>query len=189
MVDFCGLPYIDIRVSFNSFIPASLNEKISEKLVNYYISHLSDDPSKHDKVEFDIVFSCYTLDLPQRIEILKEYGFAEAEVKQVMNALRDLTNNIIGYETGLWRKDYAKIKILEKRYSEIDGSNMADIEKIYWFIEDCKRYGTLPFAGLARAAFIAVQLLKSMVSTDITSDKEYHQFMNGVSTVSSNMGI
>lgn len=35
MVDFCGLPYIDMRVSFNSFIPAELEEDLSEKLVNY----------------------------------------------------------------------------------------------------------------------------------------------------------
>ena len=30
MVDFGGLPYIDIRVSFNSFIPAGLEETVSE---------------------------------------------------------------------------------------------------------------------------------------------------------------
>ncbi len=188
MVSFCGLPYIDIRVSFNSFIPAGLDEKISEKLVNYYISCLESDPSKHDKVEFDIVFSCYTLDLPQRAGILEKHGFTKDEVKQVLDALKNLTNNIIDHETGLWRKDYDKIKILEKRYGSIVSSSMPDIEKIYWLVEDCKRYGTLPFAGLARAAFIAVQMLQSMVTQGIISDDGYQQFMNGVSTVSSNMG-
>ena len=34
------------------------------------------------------------------------------------------------------------------------------IEKVYWLLEDAKRYGTLPFAGLARAGFIAVQNAK-----------------------------
>lgn len=188
MVSFCGLPYIDIRVSFNSFIPAGLDEKISEKLVNYYISSLEADPSKHDKVEFDIVFSCYTLDLPQRARVLEKNGFTSGEVQQVLDALRNLTNNIIDHETGLWRRDYEKIKILEKRYGEVVSSSMTDIEKIYWLVEDCKRYGTLPFAGLARAAFIAVQMLQSMVSEGIISCEEYQQFMNGVSTVSSNMG-
>ncbi len=188
MVSFCGLPYIDIRVSFNSFIPANLDEKISEKLVNYYINCLEADPSKHDKVEFDIVFSCYTLDLPQRAEVLRNHGFEESEIKQVLDSLRDLTNNIINHETGLWRRDYEKIKILEKRYGEVVSSSMPDIEKIYWLVEDCKRYGTLPFAGLARAAFIAVQMLQSMVAEGIISGEEYQQFMNGVSTVSSNMG-
>lgn len=187
MVDFCGLPYIDIRVSFNSFIPAGLDEAISEKLVDYYIGRLVEDPSKHDKVEFDIVFSCYTLDLPERIQILGEYGFTEDEIACIVEALRDVTNRIINHKTGLWRKDYAKIGILEKRYAKILGSDMGDIEKIYWLLEDCKRYGTLPFAGLARAAFIAVQMLQSMVAVGIISPEEYQRFMNDVNTVSSSM--
>ena len=187
MVDFCGLPYIDIRVSFNSFIPAGLDKAVSEKLVNYYIERLVEDPSKHDKVEFDIVFSCYTLDLPERIQVLREYGFTEDETGQIVESLRDVTNRIINHKTGLWRKDYEKIGILEKRYDGILGSDMGDIEKIYWLLEDCKRYGTLPFAGLARAAFIAVQMLQSMVATGIISPEEYQQFMIDVNTVSSNM--
>lgn len=188
MVSFYGLPYIDIRVSFNSFIPASLDEKISEKLVNYYIDRLVDDPSKHDKVEFDIVFSCYTLDLPERIKVLSGYGFTDREIQKITDALRNVTNGIIDHKSGLWRQDYAKIHTLEKRYAGIVDSNMPDIEKIYWLLEDCKRYGTLPFAGLARAAFIAVQMLQSMVNTGILSSKEYQEFMNDVNTISSNMG-
>jgi len=188
MVSFCGLPYIDIRVSFNSFIPASLDEKISEKLVDYYIDRLVDDPSKHDKVEFDIVFSCYTLDLPKRIKMLREYGFTDREIQEITDALRDVTNGIINHKNGLWRQDCEKIHTLEKRYAGIEDSNMPDIEKIYWLLEDCKRYGTLPFAGLARAAFIAVQMLQSMVNIGILSAKEYQEFMNDVNTVSSNMG-
>lgn len=188
MVDFGGLPYIDIRVSFNSFIPADLEETVSEKLVDYYMDRLTEDPAKHDKVEFDIVFSCYTLDLPERIKVLGEYGFAGDEICRIVDALRDVTNRIINHRTGLWRKDYEKIGVLEKRYGEIMGSDMGDIEKIYWLLEDCKRYGTLPFAGLARAAFIAVQLLQSMVTAGIISREEYQQFMNDVDTVSSNMG-
>lgn len=187
MEDFCGLPYIDVRVSFNSFIPAELDEEISEKLVNYYIEKLHEDPTKHDKIEFDIVFSCYTLDLPERIHTLGEYGFTEEEINKIVDSLRSITNRIINHKTGLWRKDYAKIEILEKRYRKILDSDMNDIEKIYWLLEDCKRYGTLPFAGLARAAFIAVQILRSMVSDGIISKEDYQLFMNDVETVSSAM--
>lgn len=187
MVEFCGLPYIDVRISFNSFIPAELDESISEKLVNYYIERLEKDPSKHDKVEFDIVFSCYTLDLPKRIQVLKEYAFTEEEIEAIVVSLRNITNRIINHDTGLWRKDYEKIMVLEKRFDDIMSSDMEKIEKIYWLLEDCKRYGTLPFAGLARAAFIAVSLLQSLVSESILSEKDYELFMAGVETVSSNM--
>ncbi len=187
MVDFCGLPYIDVRVSFNSFIPAELDEEISRKLVDYYLNRLLENPQKHDKAEFEIVFSCYTLDLPERIQILQNYGFSQEEVEKILCSLRNVTNQIIDYKGGLWRKDAEKIKILEQRYETVLNSNMGKIEQIYWLLEDCKRYGTLPFAGLARAAFIAVQILQSLVSGGIISEHDYELFMNGVNSVSSGM--
>lgn len=189
MVDFCGLPYIDVRVSFNSFIPADLDEGISEKLVDYYLERLIQNPEKHDKAEFEIVYSCYTLDLPERIQVLREYGFTGEEIEKILVSLRNVTNQIIDYEGGLWRKDAEKIQILEQRYEEILDSDMGEIEKIYWLIEDCKRYGTLPFAGLARAAFIAVQILQSLVACEIISRHDYELFMSGVNSVSSGMSV
>lgn len=189
MVDFCGLPYIDVRVSFNSFVPAELEQDISEKLVDYYLERLAADPSKHDKVEFEIVFSCYTLDLPERIKVLEKYGFSDREIQRIVESLRNITNRIMEHESGLWRKDLEKISILEKRQRDILDSNMGDIEKIYWLLEDCKRYGTLPFAGLARAAFIAVQMLLSLVNCGVISEKDYELFMAGIQTVSSGMNM
>lgn len=187
MVDFGGLPYIDVRVSFNSFIPAGLEEELSEKLVNYYLDRLAENPAKHDKAEFDIVFSCYTFDLPERIQILGEYDFSEEEINKIIDALRDVTNNIIDHKSGLWRKDYGKIQILNKRYTQIMESSFSNLEKVYWLLEDCKRYGTLPFAGLARAAFIAVQILQSLVACEIITKADYESFMSEVNTVSSDM--
>ena len=99
-------------------------------------------------MEFDIVFSCYTLDLSERIGCLSGYGFSEEEINAIMLSLRDVTNRIIDTDTGLWRKDYEKIHILERRYDEIVNSGMNETEKIYWLLEDCKRYGTLPLRGL-----------------------------------------
>lgn len=187
MVDFAGLPYIDVRVSFNSFVPAELEEELSEKLVNYYINRLMENPQKHDKAEFEILFSCYTLDLPERIQILNKYGFTEKEIQKISNALRNVTNHIIDHKNGLWRKDYEKIQLMHKRYDEIMESRMEDIEKVYWLLEDCKRYGTLPFAGLARGAFIAVQILRSLTACGILTESDYELFMNEVNTVSSGM--
>ena len=62
------------------------------------------------------------------------------------------------------------------------------IENIYWLLEDAKRYGTLPFAGLARAGFIAVQILRSLVDVGIFTKDDHAQFMSNVSTVSKRMG-
>jgi adenylylsulfate kinase-like enzyme len=67
LMSFHGLPYIDVRVSFNSFLPRDMQPDLAERLVNYYIERLLAQPTLHDKVEFEIIFSCYTLDLPERL--------------------------------------------------------------------------------------------------------------------------
>ena len=51
-------------------------------------------------------------------------------------------------------------------------SKMYSIDKIYWFVEDCKRYGTYPFAGFARCGFVAIELLNSLVENNIISDDQ-----------------
>jgi glutamine kinase len=187
LVNFCGLPYIDVRISFNSFIPKDLDESLADRLVNHYLNSLLRNPNNHDKVEFEVIFSCYTLDLPQRIIELNKFGFSKEECNEILDKLHKLTQGIICDENGLWKKDIAKLDELKSRQEVINNSDLTIVEKIYWLIEHCKRYGTLPFAGLARAGFVAVQLLKSMVKTEVLSENEYEKFMRTVKTVSSRM--
>ena len=187
MPHFFGLPYIDVRLSFNSFIPSDLSEGIAGRLVDYYIDRLLAEPMLHDKVEFEIVFSCYTLDLPQRLERLADVGFSTRERTEIANSLRHLTNRIIHPKEGLWRNDASKIEILNTRRDALLASNVPTVDRIYWLLEDAKRYGTLPFAGLARAGFVAVQMLRSLVDTGVFSKKDYDAFMASVSTVNMQM--
>ena len=184
MPHFHGLPYIDVRLSFNSFIPSGLDEGLAGRLVDYYIERLLDEPTLHDKVEFEIVFSCYTLDLPDRLKALKEAGFSDNECSAVSESLRRLTNRIVHHEDGLWRKDASKLDTLIARRAKLLGSDMESLERVYWLLEDTKRYGTLPFAGLARAGFIAVQMLRSLVSIGVFSQSDFDAFLAGISTVS-----
>lgn len=184
MPHFFGLPYIDVRLSFNSFIPADLDESLAGRLVDHYIDRLLAEPTLHDKVEFEIVFSCYTLDLPQRLERLAEVGFSKRERETLADSLRYLTNRIVHPEEGLWRSDEAKIGTLNTRREQLLASGADPLERIYWLLEDAKRYGTLPFAGLARAGFVAVQMLKSLVAVGVFSADDYDAFVGSVSTVS-----
>ncbi|MBH68559.1 MAG: phosphoenolpyruvate synthase [Rhodospirillaceae bacterium] len=187
MLSFYGLPYIDVRVSFNSFIPADLDEKVANRLVDYYIDKLVNRPLLHDKVEFEIVWSCYTLDLPTRLNELREKGFSREEQTAIADSLRRITNRILDFKKGLWRIDAAKIAILKARRSSLMESNLGPVENIYWLLEDAKRYGTLPFAGLARAGFMAVQILRSIVDIGIFTKDDYAKFMASISTVSKRM--
>jgi len=188
LVSFHGQPYIDVRVSFNSFIPRDVPDDLAGRLVNYYIDRLLSEPHLHDKVEFEIIFSCYTLDLPKRLDALVEHGFSPEDLAQLSGALRRLTNRILHSATGLWRADREKIDLLARRIPTICNAQIDKISRIYWLIEDCKRYGTLPFAGLARAGFMAVQLLQSLVETGVLSAEEAAKFMASVDTVGSRIG-
>lgn len=183
MVNFFGLPYVDVRVSFNSFIPADLEDKLAGKLVGYYIDCLIEEPTLHDKVEFEIVYSCYTLDLKERLNNLNKFGFSQSEREIIKTSLLKLTNNIIHPDRGLWKKDSAKIDILRSKRENLINSESPLLEKIYWLIEDAKRYGTLPFAGLARSGFIAVQILRSLVNVGFFSKKESDLFLGDITTI------
>ncbi len=186
LLSLSGQPFIDVRVSFNSFIPADLPDDLAEKLVEHYLNLLKESPENHDKIEFEIILSCYSFDFHKKSRRLTNNGFSKQEIACLEASLNQLTNSIISKD-GLWKKDKKKISKLENNRTAILTSDLTNIEKVYWLIEDCKRFGTLPFAGLARAGFIAVQLLQSLVEEDFISKHQYHAFMHSIKTVSSKL--
>jgi adenylylsulfate kinase-like enzyme/phosphohistidine swiveling domain-containing protein len=187
LVSFHGLPYIDVRVSFNSFIPSDMKPDLAERLVNYYIERLLAQPTLHDKVEFEIIFSCYTLDLPERLQALTKHGFSQDDIADITTLLRNLTNKIIN-QNGLWHRDREKVDKLVERLPTIRDASIDKISRVYWLLEDCKRYGTLPFAGLARAGFIATQFLNSLVAAGVLDRTGHAAFMSDLETVGSQIG-
>lgn len=183
MVSFLGAPYIDVRVSCNSFVPATLQDDLADRLVDYYVDRLAEHPTDHDKVEFNIVYSCYDLSAATRLRQLLNHGFSEPDIQEIKSGLIQLTNRIISPATGLYRHDFHRLELLKTRFDIITRSQLPLLDKIYWLVEDCKRYGTLPFAGLARAGFIAVQMLRSMVDQGIFEPKDLQRFLNSLNTV------
>ena len=99
----------------------------------------------------------------------------------------ELTNRVIHPATGIYKTDIKKAERLEKNYRSIAESELSLVDRIYWLIEECKAYGTLPFAGVARAAFIAVQFLDSMVREGLLSAEQKEQFLNSLQTVAKQM--
>ncbi len=188
MVLFCGIPYIDTRITFNSFIPASLSDKLAQKLVNHYIKRLKSHPMFHDKIEFEIVFSCYYIGISEDLRHLLKHGFNENECKRIEFALLALTNQVIDPDQGLYKKDIEKIELLKINHEKIISSDLSTVDKIYWLMEECKVNGTLPFAGVARAGFIAVQFMKSLVKQGIITSSNYDDFMKSLHTISRQMG-
>jgi phosphohistidine swiveling domain-containing protein len=188
MISLLGHPFVDVRVSLNSFVPKSLDPRIAHKLVDYYLEELERRPENHDKVEFNVAFTCYYPGLPGKLKALLARGFSEGEVDRVKFSLLQLTNDIIRPDRGLYQQDLARVRHLDQRHAAIMHSEMPTVQKIYWLLEDCKRYGTLPFAGLARAGFVATQLLGSLVELGILSEVDHAAFMTSLATVARQLG-
>ncbi|MGP4113452.1 PEP-utilizing enzyme [Streptomyces sp. 4N509B] len=176
MVEFAGLPFIDVRASFNSFVPATLPDDLAARLVDHYVARLRERPDLHDKVEFEVVFSCNTFDLRQRLEVLAEHGFTAEERDLLRTSLVDLTNRLVS-PRGLWCEDTERLKRLSTRPHE----TVVDL------LDVCREYGARPFAGLARAGFVGMQLLNGLVTGGALSDADRACLLQGLNTVAGSM--
>lgn len=181
MVSFAGQPFVDVRADFNSFVPASVSEELAEKLVNYYLDRLEANPELHDKIEFDIALTCLSFDFEYRARPLREAGFTDDELAELEAGLREITHG--AFERVESNVDMEQIADLETRFETIAQSDMPPLQAVRTLLEDCRRRGTLPFAHLARAAFVAVSLLRSLERKDIITDSQQTRFLNSLNTV------
>lgn len=183
IVDFAGHPFVDLRVDFNSFVPATLPERLAARLVDFYIERVKARPELHDKVEFEVLLTCLPFDFAQRTEPLREAGFSEEDLGELREALRAIT---VG---GMRRivRDLADGQAFEARYEAIRQSGLPALERAYVLLEDVRRLGVPVFAHLARHAFVAVDLLKSLVSIGAVPRAEVDAFLASVETVPTRM--
>ena len=77
-------------------------------------------------------------------------------------------------------KNSDSIKKLIIKQKQINQLDIHQINKIYFLVEDCKKYGIYAFSGIARCAFIAIEMLNSFVSEKIISAEEKSQFLNSI---------
>ena len=189
MVKFGNKPYVDTRASFNSLIPEKLGKKLASKLVNYYLDILSKNPHLYDKVEFEILFTCYDFNLDSKLSELVKHGFTKNEIKKIKNVLLDLTNNIISdFPKILKDSQYSMQKLARNRteiISNLKNKNITQsryLENIEKLLVDCKKFGTLPFSIMARIGFIGSILLKSIQKDGYLPPYFESMLLNSLST-------
>ena len=178
MVTIAGSPYIDVRVDFNSFLPVSLDKKISKKILNYTMKKLSINNGLHDKVEFELLETCYDINSKQNVD---KY-LNKKESKIYLNLLKQITNRVI-FKQDLLRIELDKLKKLDSELENIKNLHMSPIQKIYFLVNNCKHNGVIPFAGLARSAFIVTKILKSLNLKNIINNKELQNFYSSIDSV------
>ncbi len=190
MVFVAGCPYIDVRNSFNSFLPQGLDDTVGEKLVNAWIDYLDAHPECHDKVEFDVAQTAYDFDFGVTLEKRYPGVLTRDEQRHFRKKLIEMTAGFLrpGGQ-GKLHESLAVINGLHERQNKrtVDLGALTPFNRIAivrQLITECIETGTFPFTIIARHAFVAESLLRSMISNGIVSEERVAQFKRGIRTVS-----
>ena len=174
---FGGQPFIDVKASINSFLPSDLDDTNATRIINYAIKKLKADNSLHDKVEFELIPTCIDFNFDNwEKEFLLNKVISKSSLSNYKKSLSKVTNNIIkktSFElkkVELFAKELKKDKYREQPYSDWISS----------ILDNCAVNGALPFAHLARAAFVAISLLNSSVSKGIFTSQRKNQLLENI---------
>jgi choline kinase len=181
VVSLAGQPFVDVRASFNSFVPAALPDALARNLVNHYLEQLHARPELHDKIEFEIALTCKGLDFGERADALLGHALSRSELALLDASLTELTHAAVA------RLDdhVAACERLRAR-ADVIAAGVADpLDRAFLLLEDCRRIGTLAFAHLARDAFVAMEWLRSLVRRGVLEQVFVDRFLASLHTVSS----
>ena len=189
MVLLSGRPFIDIRASFNSLVPSGLRHDIGNKIVNAWLSLLDEQPKLHDKVEFEVIQSALTFDFDQVFESRFKGVLSKLELDEFRDSLTVLTNNLVDISEKSSLKN-AISEVLELKDIQVDdylfSTQTDDIAlgtKIQKLLFDCRSKGTLQFSIIARHAFIAEDLLRSLIRVSAITDERMSEFRQTIHSI------
>jgi phosphohistidine swiveling domain-containing protein len=181
-------------VSFNTLTPDNLPPSLKEDLLDHYLEKLAEHPELQDKVEFDIVFTCFDLTFEERARELRHYGFSNRKVAVLREGLAAHTNMLLQGSDGIIARDMALLEQLPREALDTESilaaplSPQERLRTAYELLADCRNFGTVPFSRLARLAFIGMALLKSLLRRGTITQEFYDSFLGGLDTVASGLG-
>lgn len=177
MVTVGDKPYIDARVSLHSLTPAAVPSSFRKRLVDYGIRCLAKQRELHDKVEFTLAFSCFDFSLECRLNELGKHGFVARERNALRRVLRDFTNALLRSGLKTISSDLRAINNLRK--SQLASTSQATP---LYLLNRCQTEGVHYFTRLARLAFVALALLKSLVREEIIAPAASDALLQSLST-------
>ncbi len=185
MYQFIGTPYICIPYSVESFIPAALPSSIAKSVVAECCEHLASHQSLHDKIEFSIIPTCFTPQLAAMpagsIPALR--GLNAMEHGLYLAELKSLTEHIIN-ANGPFFSDLTRIPRMEQKLERQTRQQMTGdpFHRLRHAVADAKVVGDI-FSGVARAAFVATAIIKSLEAMQRIPAGFTDSLIGGVCTV------
>lgn len=188
MLSLAGQPFIDTRLSFHSYLPGKLAPEIANKLVNAWVHSLKENPHLHDKIEFDVAITTYSFDIDDKIKNQTGGVLSAQEIEEFKAAVKEQSISLIsGNHTGSIANALANIEELRLRQLDNGLAHENDFNAIFSLVEDCIKFGTIPFSILARHGFIARTILLSLVKKGIFTLADVHGIQSGIRTVASDL--
>ena len=185
MENFSGRGYVNVVASFESLIPKSINNKIQRKLLTYYLKKLKNNPEFHDKVEFDILFTCYDFNIKKRLLELKKFGLSRQDRNDLKNHMLKFTNGLIERTPEILSHITKSLEELERKRLEknnFKGNYNEKFSNAFSLLKDCRDLGAIQFSAIARLAFVSTILLKTISDVSKMKKNEIEQIMNSIST-------
>jgi hypothetical protein len=181
-------PYIDVRSSFNSFLPNNISTDIKEKLLNGWIERLGTFPELHDKVEFEVVQTCIDFTFNQDFDSRYEGLLNKAERAEYHSSLHSITlDALLMHKGGTLHKANNIIEQLADEQRSRTLSCTSDLSSVRDLLLSCRDKGAYAFAILARHAFIAESLLRSAVKRGALSTERLQMFKQSIHTVTTDL--
>lgn len=182
LVNFCGKSYVDVRASFNSFVPKNVSPDLQTRLVDFYLQRLVQNPQFHDKVEFEILPTCYSFGIDiWRSRLLGDPSFQDRDIDVLNVGLKNITKHAIERTSTYMDQALA----LDATFEAVrDSAPSSGLERARRLLDECRFKGTLPFAHLARSGFVAMTLLRDAVEKGILSQGAREAFLASIRTVS-----
>jgi len=147
---FAGQPYVDVRATLNSFVPACLSDDPAGRIVEHALMRLRAEPALHDKIEFEVIATCFDFNLADTCSRLIEQGvLVPAEAGAYRDALIDITSRIIRRISD----DLAVVYALEQEFDLVLAHAGPALDRARCLLQRCRDLGALHFAHLARGGF------------------------------------
>jgi hypothetical protein len=182
---FGNKPYVDVRSNFNAFIPSRVPLRLKKKLMCFFMKKLRENPHLQDKVEFEILYTCFDFSIESRFNELLKEGFNLKDIRILKKILVELNNNLLKDDP--LETDFKINEEMEKDRERVSClKNVSAREKInngLKLLKICKNKGTLQFARITRLAFISNCLLRSLITQKIITQDEYDSFYSSINTV------
>ena len=178
-------PFIDVRASFNSLLPAGLSAEVATLLVDSWIERLVNNPQWHDKVEFDIVPTCFDFDFDQLFSSRYSGLLSEEQLVEYRTALLDLTKHLIGGR-GLGSLGFSLAQIHCREQTQLARGRFAcaRLESVRDLLLECREQGTFHFSIIARHAFVAESMLRSACRLNVLAYDRVALWKTSITTVS-----